>query len=224
MGVKDGHQWPQPSPQKQVMRTWATLCRIQVWVYGREKQKKTKLKICTVLASSWTTTTNKNLPTDSHMLGRMLRAPQRMKSLSPPKVYLPLPLGICCSLLTSVVIQQLALGGAKKIASTLLKSQLSWPKCTYQVNGKTKTKPRNGAGWDTAARGRTAETNAQHPLSAQPQSRLLPLRVARGCGSNDLASWERQFQFSGCRDVGAAQRWAAGWGSAALEWRSRVET
>ena len=82
--------------------------------------------------------TNKNLPTDSHMLGRMLRAPQRMKSLSPPKVYLSLPSGICCSLLTSVVIQQLALDGAKKIASTLLKSQLSWPKC--RLSGKRKNK------------------------------------------------------------------------------------
>lgn len=42
----------------------------------------------------------KYLPIDGQMLGRMLRAPQRMKSLSPPKVYLPLPSGICCSLLT----------------------------------------------------------------------------------------------------------------------------
>ena len=139
MGVKDGHQWPQPSSQKQVMRTWATLCRIQVWVYGREKQKKTKLKICTVLALSWTTTTNKNLPTDSHMLGRMLRAPQRMKSLSPPKVYLSLPSGICCSLLTSVVSHSTAgPGWSKEISFHLAKKSTQLAK--VQVSGKRKNK------------------------------------------------------------------------------------
>ena len=97
---------------------------------------------------------HEHLPTDGHMPGRMLRAPQRMES-QPSKSALAFTLG---HLLLIADIQQLALGGAEKIASTLLKSQLSWPKCSYQVIGNTRTKPRNVAGWDAAASGRTAET------------------------------------------------------------------
>lgn len=81
---------------------------------GEKKENKAQDLYSLGFIMNKTKQTKKYLRIDGHMPGRMLRAPQRMKSLSPPKVYLPLPSGICCSLLTSVAIQQLALGGARK--------------------------------------------------------------------------------------------------------------
>lgn len=110
-----------------------------------------------------TSKTKEYLLSDCHMLGKMLRAPQDEECFGPPKAYLPF--GICCSPLSNVAIQQLAQGGAKETASTLLKSQFN-----VRTLGKGKNKNETSEGsWVRLhfVRQNCRDLNAQYPLNTQ---------------------------------------------------------
>ena len=170
------------------MRTWATLGRIQAWVYGREKPKKTKLTICTVLASPWTFTDWRPY------------AGQDAEGSSADGVS-ALQKCICLYPRASVAHRWHSTAGSgwsRENSFHLAKKSTQLAKVQLSGNRKHENKTAEW-GWvrRRCKRQNCRDGNARRPLSAQPRSRLLPLRAARGCGSTDPASRERQFQLSG---------------------------
>ena len=137
---------------------------------GEKKENKAQDLYSLGFIMNKTKQTKKYLRIDGHMPGRMLRAPQRMES-QPSKSVFAFTLRHLLLIADKCSHSTTGPGWSKKIASTLLKSQRSWAK--VQVSGKRKNKNKTSE-WSwvrhRCKRQNCRDCNAQHPLSAQPQS------------------------------------------------------